>query len=199
MKLINIEKVHSGAFINRYNLSYETRNGNEKIYEIVSHDKSLCISNVPNVDNINAVIIVAVNNDFSKICINKEFRLSVNSHVFNLPAGMVDKNETIEVAANRELYEETGLKIKEILHVMQPAYSAIGVCNERTAIVFCIADECEFAPSQDETEEIEPVWLTENEAKEIADYPNCTARTQLVLSLFGSGLFKNYIDTLRKE
>ena len=198
MQLEKIEKIHNGSFVNRYDLTYKTRNENTKIYEIVSHDKNLCIESLPNTDNINAVIIVPVKEDFSAICVNKEFRLSVNSTVYNFPAGMVEKDEAIEISAKRELKEETGLNIKDIISVLKPAYSAIGVCNERTATIYCTVEENDFVPSTDEMEEIEPVWLTVEEAKRISNSLECTARTQIILSLFGSGLFKEYIKNIKE-
>lgn len=198
MQLNKITKIHNGSFVNRYDLEYTTRKGNKKVYEIVSHDKNLCIENVPNTNNINAVVIVPVKEDFSAICVNMEFRLSVNSKVFNFPAGIVEKDEDIVVSAKRELFEETGLKIKEILKSFVPAYSAIGVCNERTAIVYCTAEDGDFIPSTDEMEEIEPIWLTIEEAKTISNSPECTARTQVILSLFGSGLFEEYIKSIKE-
>ena len=44
----------------------------------------------------------------NKILIEKQYRRGVDDFVYELPAGWVDKNETPEQAAIRELKEETG-------------------------------------------------------------------------------------------
>ena len=36
-----IEKVHEGAFIDRYNVSYTTQDQRKKVYEIISRNKDL--------------------------------------------------------------------------------------------------------------------------------------------------------------
>ena len=197
MQLKEINKILDGKYINRYNLVYETRNGNEKIYEIVSHDKNLTIEKLPNDKKINAVVIIVVDKEFNHICLNKELRLSVNKEIFNFPAGMIEKGETIEEATKRELFEETGLIIDEILFTMMPAYSAIGVCNERTTVVFCTTKNKEFSPHYDETEEITPLWVSQKDAFVISTQNPCTVRTQSILSMFGCGLLKDYIKKMQ--
>lgn len=57
MQLKRIEKICTGKYINRYNLIYNTKNNNSKIYEIVSHDKDLSLEDVSNEEKTNAVVI----------------------------------------------------------------------------------------------------------------------------------------------
>ena len=199
MKLKRIEKILEGEYINRYNLIYETKTGNNKTYEIVSHSKNLTESNLSNDENVNAVVIIAVDEDFSHICVNKELRLSINKEIFNFPAGMIENNESILEAAKRELHEETGLQIDKILFEMHPAYSAIGVCNERTTVVFCTVKNKDFSSNFDETEEIFPLWLSKKDALTISCQNPCTVRTQAILSMFGCGLLENYIAEMQRQ
>ena len=41
MRFDKIEKVHEGAFIDRYNVSYTTQDQRKKVYEIISRNKDL--------------------------------------------------------------------------------------------------------------------------------------------------------------
>ena len=69
------------------------------------------------------------------ILINKEYRMSVGDYVYNFPAGLIDEGETPEVAAKRELKEETGLDLIVIEDKLYDSYSAIGFSNETNQVV----------------------------------------------------------------
>ena len=189
MKLEKILKKQKGNFINRFDLIYKTRTGKDKIYEIVSRKEDVTPESLKN-SIPEAVMIIAFNDDKSKVCVNKEFRLSCNKEIYNMPAGLIDGDENIINAAKRELKEETGLVINEILTVLEGAYSAIGVSNERTSMVICKAYG-KFGGNFDEFEEIEPIWVDKKQALKIAESGNCTARTQMFLYFWGSDML-NY-------
>ena len=186
MKLNKITKKEKGKFINRFNLHYTTRNGNEKVYEIVSRKQEITPEMLKN-SKPEAVMIIALNIDKTEVCVNKEFRLSVNKEIYNMPAGLIDAGENTVCAATRELKEETGLDVIEVINFLDGAYSAIGVSNERTSLVICRASG-EFGGNYDELEEITPIWVDKKQALQIAESGNCTARTQMFLYFWGKGL-----------
>lgn len=186
MKLEKIIKKEKGNFINRFDLHYITRDGNEKIYEIVSRKQEVTPESLKT-GKPEAVMIIALNKDKTKVCVNKEFRLSVNKEIYNMPAGLIDTGENTVCAAKRELKEETGLGVVEVLDFLDGAYSAIGVSNERTSLIICIADG-NFGGNHDELEEITPIWVDKKQALQIAESGNCTARTQMFLYFWGKNL-----------
>ena len=186
MKLNKITKKEKGKFINRFDLHYTTRNGNEKVYEIVSRKQEITPESLKT-GKPEAVMIIALNKDKTKVCVNKEFRLSVNKEIYNMPAGLIDAGENTVCAATRELKEETGLDITEVIDFLDGAYSAIGVSNERTSLIICIAGG-EFGGNHDELEEITPMWIDKTRAVKIAESGNCTARTQMFLYFWGKDL-----------
>ncbi len=55
----------------------------------------------------NTVGIVAVMPD-GRILLERQYRYSVGKHLYEIPAGHIDKGETAKQAASRELQEETG-------------------------------------------------------------------------------------------
>lgn len=177
MKFKGIKKVHEGRFITSYNAEYETELGNLKIYEMVSRDKNITSLEELKSDKCDAVVLIITNTDGSKILLSKEFRMAVGGFAYNFPAGLIDPGESPREAAERELWEETGLKLVSIDEVLPTSYSGVGITNERTCCVIGTA-KGEFAPSTSDEEEIEARWYTKEEVKELLKQNNFAARTQ---------------------
>lgn len=70
----------------------------------------------------------------------KQYRPCIDAHTIELPAGLVDANETCEQAAVRELYEETGLVDATVTHVSPLLFLDPGVSNCSAKFVSVIVD-----------------------------------------------------------
>ena len=97
--------------------------------------------------------------------------------VFNFPAGLIDPGETPEVAAKRELMEETGLNLIKIEDIIGQSYSAVGFSNETNVCIVGIA-EGTIRESDSTLEEIEAKWYTKAEVRELLKTERFAARTQ---------------------
>lgn len=172
-----IEKVHEGAFINRYNLSYTTQDNKKKVYEIISRNKDLKTLDDLRNPHTDGVVIIMTDESNQKILLNKEYRMAVGDYVYNFPAGLIDDMETPQEAAARELREETGLSIVKVEEQLFDSYSAIGFSNETNAVVIGTAAGT-FAPSTSSVEEIQAGWYTKEEVKELLKNNHFAARTQ---------------------
>ena len=177
MEFQGIEKVHEGRFIDRYNLTYVTKDNRTKVYEIISRNKDLTGPEEIRNPHTDGVVIVVNDLNDEKILLNREFRMAVNDYVYNFPAGLIDPGETPEIAAARELREETGLTLLSIEDKLYDSYSAIGFSNETNAVVIGKASG-EFAPSTSTLEEIEASWYTKEQVKELLKNNHFAARTQ---------------------
>lgn len=75
---------------------------------------------------------------------------------FAIPGGFVDLDENLDVAAKRELYEETGLKVKKVVQV--GAFGNVGRDPRGrvvTAVYFTIVDANKVKPkANDDAEEV---------------------------------------------
>jgi ADP-ribose pyrophosphatase len=177
MKFKGIEKKEEGKFITRYDIDYETSDGKDKVYEIISRNSSLETLEALNGSNPDSVVIIATDEKNEKILINKEFRMAVGNWVYNFPAGLIDEGENPYESAKRELWEETGLELYEIDDFIGPSYSAVGFSNE---INVCVVGKArgEFKPSTSTAEEIEAGWYTKAEIRELLKTDRFAARTQ---------------------
>ncbi|MBO6300611.1 MAG: NUDIX domain-containing protein [Lachnospiraceae bacterium] len=178
MKFIDIEKKESGRYINRYDVSYETEDGEKKVYEMISRDP-----NITDFDKLHgkvpadAVVLIIHNLAGDKILLNREFRLAPGKWVYNFPAGLIDPGEMPEEAAERELREETGLHLDSICDLIPASYSAVGFSNEKNVCIVGTASG-EFAKSSSSVEEIEAGWYSRKEVKELLKKELFAARTQ---------------------
>lgn len=66
----------------------------------------------------------------SKIVLTRQYRYAVGEESIEIPAGKLDKDETPEECASRELKEETGFIAKKITPLTS-FYPAIGFANEK--------------------------------------------------------------------
>lgn len=160
MKLLNMSKIKDGKYLKNYELTYLNKSGKEKIYEIVSRKN---LENPTDLGKkVSGVSIVAYHGD--KMLLLREFRMGVNKFVYNLCAGMLEENETIENCIARELYEETGLQISKIIKILKPSYSAVAISDTKTQIAFVEA----FGNFDDHTSENEMITAKFYSKEEIA-------------------------------
>jgi len=177
MEFRTMRKVYSGRFIDRYDIEYINANGDIKLYEMISRDHGLrTLDDVAN-SKVDSVILIMTDESGEHILINKEFRLATATWVYNFPAGLIDRRETPEEAARRELHEETGLDIVSIDDTMNVSYSAVGFSNEKN---ICIVGKAAgtIQPSDSADEEIEAGWYTKEEVRELLKTQHFAARTQ---------------------
>lgn len=177
MKFQSIKKVHEGKFICRYDVSYKTVDGKDKIYEMISRDHNLDSFSKLNEKKTDAVVIIMHDEENKKILLNKEFRMPAGTWVYNFPAGLIEDGEDVAQSAARELKEETGLDIVRVDDILADSFSAIGFSNEKNQCVIGVASG-HFAPSTSTFEEISAAWYTKEEILNLLKTEYFAGRTQ---------------------
>lgn len=87
-------------------------------------------------------------------------RVPFNKIVIGFPAGLIDKGETPEEAALRELKEETGYT-GEIMSVGPKIAKSAGLSSETTYLVECWINPNAIGTTEmEDTEDIQSFWLT---------------------------------------
>ena len=179
MQLIKMEKVKDGRYLKNYELTYENKAGKEKTYEIVSRKELNSISDIGSQPS--GVSIISTKDD--RLLLLREFRMGVNKFIYNLCAGMLEEQESIEECIKRELYEETGLNVRKFLDILPPSYSAVAISDVKTYIAFVEA-EGDFEDHSSEIEQIEAHFSTRDELKNMLATEEFSSRAQLAAYFF---------------
>ena len=130
-------------------------------------------------DHHKAVAILVVKNH--KILFVKQFRYGIMQETIEIPAGLIDKGETPEIAALRELEEETGLGAKSMT-LFNVLYPVPAYCNELS--YFYIAEDlypCKRDADLDE--DIKIMWIDIDEVWEMLQNPNPPFDMKTVVAL----------------
>ncbi len=182
MELTKFEKVRAGKYLKNYELTYRNKAGREKKYEMVSRRELAGIEDVGGKPS--GVSIVATYGD--RMLLLHEFRMGVNRTIYNLCAGMLEPGESIEECVARELYEETGLKVKKIKKILPPSFAAVAISDTTTYIAFVEA-EGDFEDHTSENEQIEARFYTKEEIKRLLETESFSSRAQMAAYFFAEG------------
>lgn len=184
MKLLNFQKVRDGKYLKNYELTYLNKAGKEKKYEIVSRRELKDAADLG--QKASGVSIIATCRD--RLLLLHEFRMGVNQTVYNLCAGMLEQNESIEDCIARELYEETGLKLKEITKILPPSFAAVAFSDTTTYIAFVELDEASVQKAHEDhssaNEWIEAGLYGRDEVKKLLETEPFSSRAQLAAYFF---------------
>jgi 8-oxo-dGTP pyrophosphatase MutT (NUDIX family) len=100
-----------------------------------------------------------------------EYREDVQEHIWSFPGGHIEEHESLKEAAERELYEETGIVSKD-LYYLGGYYSVPHFANEKIHFVFTTVGH-PVTPSllfQQEDEKIKDLkWFTIDEIMSLAN------------------------------
>lgn len=119
------------------------------------------------VGRLEAVMIIARLMPSKSLVLVKQYRPPVDNFIYEFPAGIIDKGESVENTAIRELAEETGYK-GEIISKTPPTYNTPGLTGESVYQIFMDIDEAlpenqNACATPDDGEHIEVVVVEESE------------------------------------
>ena len=179
MEFIKLEKVKDGKYLKNYELTYLNKAGREKKFEIVSRKELKTTQDLGK--SASGVSIVATCQ--GKLLLLHEFRMGVNKHIYNLCAGMMEEGESIEECIERELFEETGLKVKKIRTILPPSYAAVAISDVKTYIAFAEV-EGEMSDHTSDNEDIKAAFYSRDEVKKLLETEEFSSRAQMAAFFF---------------
>lgn len=114
------------------------------------------------------VIIPLVETDSGiRMGIVKEYRYPLGCHEWGFPAGLNEDKEHPELTATRELFEEMGLEVEEILYVTNPGPSSAGLSDESVNLVFVKAKGIVSSSNLQDCEDIQAFLYSPRQIKEL--------------------------------
>lgn len=128
--LEDIKNVTMGH-IKKYILKYIKSDGSPFEYDLVTRNVITTKDDLGN--KINAVSVIVYDTK-GKYLLLKEYRYALDDFVVDFPAGIIEEGQTVLEAAKRELFEETGLKAKNVVRLIDGGYSSAGMTDECVAI-----------------------------------------------------------------
>ena len=187
IKILDVQKLTDHKFINLFAIQYRDRLNNLKSWLFASRSalKNPLKDDVKRPD---AVVIVPFHVEEKKLVLIEEFRLTVGGFLYGFPAGLVDEGESVETAGQRELFEETGLRVEKVLKQSPAIFSSSGLTDESVSLLFV---ECSGQPStqfNEASEDIRVKLVSEKEAGQLllAEGIKFDVKTWIVLNAFAT-------------
>lgn len=158
IKILGIEDCLGSDYIKPKSMVY-LQNGIEKRWDLVeTHD---------------SVAILLYHHEFDSFVFVKQFRPSIylknqDGFTYELCAGIVDKELSLEEIAHEEILEETGYKVPlDKLEKISSFYTAVGFAGGLQKLYFAIIDESMKIDDGGgvDFEDIEVIYLKKEEAR----------------------------------
>jgi ADP-ribose pyrophosphatase len=189
-RIKNITPLAETKFLSLYDAEYVNKKGNVKHWMVASRKNSKTLNAQlfeGKEEKIDAVVIAAVQRDLKKLVLVRQYRIPVNDYLYELPAGLIDGDEDVFAAIQRELYEETGLNLLEVDKTKKvlPLYVSAGMTDESIALVYCTCEGVPSTQNLEEDEDLEVILVSKEEAKNLLNKDvKIDVKTYLVLQAF---------------
>lgn len=198
-KVQNIQALAQTKFLSLYNANYINKGGNKKTWTIATRKSKEVLEDQffnGKEDKVDAVVILAYHKEEKKLVAIRQFRIPLNNYVYELPAGLIDNNDDIISTVKRELKEETGLDLEEVIEnkMGQKLYLSPGMTDESVSLVYCTCSGKVSDENLEEDEDIETILLSKEDAiKIINSDERCDIKFFMALQSFiqiGDEIFK---------
>ena len=188
MILTNVEKLTNNKFLNLYEFTYEDKQGSYPYY-VASRRDTDDLSAMTHEYNSDAVTIVPITKDGHAILI-KQFRQPLNAEVYELPSGLIDKGEDILGAVSRELQEETGYGVDNILLQTPASPLSSGMSDELSSVVVVQTTDEKTNMKLEREEQIEVVVIDLNDKEYLKQF---LSSTDIIISMICRLILSSYL------
>jgi ADP-ribose pyrophosphatase len=102
---------------------------------------------------------------------------------------MKEHGENIEETIRRELHEETGLFVKEVVDILPPAYAAVAISDVQNQIAIVKATGSLSNLYLSDNEDIEARFYTKEEVQQLLQTEKFSSRAQAIAYFYTKGYF----------
>lgn len=171
-KIKKLKTLSETKFLKFYEAEYENKLGNMKTWTIASRKNEDVLNERffnGKEDSEDAVVVVALHKPSNKLVIIKQFRIPINSYVYELTAGLIDPGEDAKMTIERELMEETGLKVIEVIKVINKLYLSPGMTDESVMMAYCTCEGDINDKNLEDDECIEAMLISQEESRKLLE------------------------------
>lgn len=112
----------------------------------------------------------------------RQYRYPVGDYIYELPAGLVDKGESVYEAAAREMGEETGLVLNHFPKLtFNSLYSSPGMTDETCSVIVGNVSGEVSTDGNEDTEDITVICADKTEVMRILENEKLCMKTALLL------------------
>ena len=153
MEILSKKTVWKGNFMSAVEITYRDAKGVVRTWEALERV------------GIGGIVVMVAVTPSGNVILERQFRPPVGRDVIELPAGLVESDETMEVAAKRELIEETGWSAGKLEFLAEGPIST-GASTEALRAYLCTELEHVGKNGGDDNEIIEVIEVPLHNAQE---------------------------------
>ena len=134
MEILDTKKLTRQKWLNLFRRRFQ-HNGREGMWIFASR-RAKPYQLAKTCDAVVIVPVVVEPGHPNRLIVIKEYRVTLKAYEYTFPAGLLEPDEPIEQAIRRELKEETGLELTEIVSISPITYSSSGLSDETASVAF---------------------------------------------------------------
>ena len=184
-----ITQITHNRFLNYFELETVKRTGKKGRYFMASRSddiEGLDLSTGENTPD-GVVIFSLAGEKKDHVVLVHQYRYPIAGYIYELPAGLIEKNENYREAAVREMKEETGLTFTplDVDPIYERAfYNSVGMTDESCNLVYGYSEGTVSRDGLEESEELDVVLADREEARRILREERVAANCAYMLMQF---------------
>ncbi len=188
-KYHQIHQLTDNPFLNLYQMEAIDTKGRDFNYYFASRNDAEHIKIRTKSIRPEGIVIYAVTTEAEpKLAIIRQYRYPLDAYLYELPAGLIDGDETPGMAAAREMKEETGLDFSEYTggreFYRRPFFMGPGFTDETSAAVFGTVSGDVSGVLAEDTEEIQVILANKEKVCHILENERVSIRGAYLMMHF---------------
>lgn len=188
-KYNDIHQLTDNPFLNLYQIDAIDTKGKGFHYYFASRNKADAIKIRTKSIRPEGIVVYAVTDDEQpRLVLIRQYRYPVDDYMYELPAGLVDGDETPGMAAAREMKEETGLDFTEYTKgnkfCRRPFFMGPGFTDETDATVYGTVSGSISGSLTEDTEDIQVILAGKEKVSQILESCRVSMRGAYLMMMF---------------